>query len=368
MKKSVLFVAAFPPPIHGSAVMSQYIKDSKLINDTFDCDYINLSTSRRIDEIGKYNPIKIWRLFVAFFNLTWKLTIKHYDLCYLAITCHGIGFLKDAPFVLLCKLFRRQVVIHQHNKGMSKDVERWLYRWLLPLTYKNVKVILLSQRLYPDIEKVVPKENVYICPNGIPEVGNKYKETNNEIPHLLFLSNLMESKGVIVLLDALKLLMGNGLSFICDFVGGETKEMDSVLFEKEVDKRDIHQMVSYKGQKFAKGKWKCFSDADVFVFPTFYHNECFPLVLLEAMQYGVPIVTTDEGGIPDIVKEGVNGLICEKKNPESLANCIEMLLTNNTFREECGRKGRELFENKYSLHTFECRMKEILGSCCNECF
>ena len=103
--------------------------------------------------------------------------------------------------------------------------------------------------------------------------------------------------------------------------------------------------------------------ADLFIFPTFYHNECFPLVLLEAMQYGLPIVTTDEGGIPDIVKDGENGLICEKNNPDSLANCIEMLLKDNTLREEYGRKGRDLFEKKYSLYTFECRMTEILGSC-----
>lgn len=54
--------------------------------------------------------------------------------CYFAITCNGSGFIKDAPFVLLCKLFRRKVVIHQHNKGMSGCVDKQPYKWLLPLS------------------------------------------------------------------------------------------------------------------------------------------------------------------------------------------------------------------------------------------
>ena len=57
----VLFIAPLPPPVHGSAMVSQYIKDSKLVNEQFDCDFVNLSTSRRMDEIGKGGAKKILR-------------------------------------------------------------------------------------------------------------------------------------------------------------------------------------------------------------------------------------------------------------------------------------------------------------------
>ena len=52
-KPRILFIAPLPPPVHGSAMVSQYIKDSKLVNEAFECDFVNLSTSRRMDEIGK---------------------------------------------------------------------------------------------------------------------------------------------------------------------------------------------------------------------------------------------------------------------------------------------------------------------------
>lgn len=112
---------------------------------------------------------------VGYGNISYRksIHIAYYSRkCYLAITCHVLGFLKDAPFVQLCKLFGRKVVIHQHNKGMSGCIERWPYRWLIPYIYKRTRVILLSWYLYPDIEKAVRREQVVICPNGIPETEN----------------------------------------------------------------------------------------------------------------------------------------------------------------------------------------------------
>ena len=154
-------------------MVSQYIKDSRLVNEQHDCDFVNLSTSRRMDEIGKGGIKKILRFIGAYFSLLWKLLTCRYDLCYLAITCHGMGFLKDAPFALLCKLFGHKLLLHQHNKGMSRDVNRWPYRWLMPLVYRNATVMLLSWHLYEDISAVVKREQVIVCPNGIPPLDNE---------------------------------------------------------------------------------------------------------------------------------------------------------------------------------------------------
>lgn len=362
-RKRVLFVLTLPPPVHGSALMSQYIKNSRLINEKFDCDFINLSTSRKIDEIGKNNPIKLWRLFTALVSLLWKLMTKRYSLCYLTTTCHGIGFLKDVPFVLLCKLFVNTIVIHQHNKGMSKDLGKWPYRWLLPLCYNKAKVILLSWRLYHDIERIVPREYVCICPNGIPDVEYDYKERNNKVVHLLFLSNLIESKGVIVLLDSLKILNDKGFSLVCDFVGGETEDINRYRFEKEVNERGLNNTAYYRGPKFGNDKEKYLSDADIFVFPSYYENECFPLVLLEAMQFGLPIVTSDEGGIPDLVEDGVNGLISEKLEVDAFAQNLEKLIIDDKLRKKMGEAGIVKYKNDYTLNCFENRLFNILTKC-----
>jgi len=342
--------------------VSQQIKDSIVINETFDCDWINLGTSRSMDEIGKNTIVKPFRLLGGICKEFWFLLTRNYALCYLAITCHGAGFLKDSPFILMCKLFRKKIVIHQHNKGMANDVDRWPYRWLLPLCYRNAKVVLLSWYLYPDIEKVVKRDNVYICPNGIKVDRTKDHGANhskeNTIPRLLFLSNLIESKGVFVLLDALKRLKDKEYSFVCDFVGGETKEIDAKRFNDEVKKRGLNEVAIYHGRKYGKEKEEIFEKCDVFTLPT--SNDCFPLVLLEAMAHHIPLVSTPIGGIPDIVLDGENGIICEEKDSHSLAKALESLLKDDGLRNKMGDEGYRIMSEKFTEDAFQIRLKEIL--------
>ena len=353
-KRRILFITPLPPPVHGSAMVSQYIKDCKELQDTFQCDFVNLSTSRRMDEIGKQSLMKYLRFIGTYFLVLWKLLTHRYALCYLAITCYGMGFLKDAPFVLLCKLFGRKVIIHQHNKGMSKCVDKQPYKWLLPLVYRNTKVILLSWYLYPDIEKVVKKEQIIICPNGIPETSEKDLcfEHSNNVPQLLFLSNLIPSKGVYTLLDACKILKDKGYKFVCNFIGGETKEITREIFEKAVEERELTDIAIYHGPKYGNDKKAFWRGCDIFVFPTFYHNECFPLVILEAMQNRLPVISTNEGAIRDIIRNGINGYVCKKEDALSTAKAIEDLLADKHQRIEFGENGYKLFKERFTLEVF----------------
>lgn len=362
MTPRILFIVPLPPPVHGSAMMCQYIHDSQLINEAFRCDYVNLSTSRRMEEIGKQSLAKVFRFIGSYFIVLWHLLRHRYAACYLAITCHGIGFLKDAPFVVLCKLFGCKVIIHQHNKGMARDVDRWPYRWLLSLVYRNTTVILLSWKLYPDIERVVKREQVVICPNGIPDIEKQPRSHRNLVPHLLFLSNLIESKGVIDLLNACRILKGRGYRFVCNFVGSETAEINAERFQREVHSRGLDQVTYYIGSKYGEEKIRQFDTSDIFVFPTYYTNECFPLVLLEAMMHSLPIISTNEGGISDIVENTVTGLIARKQSPEDLADKISYLLDNPTSSRGMGQEGRKRYLELFTINKYEDRIRTILDN------
>ena len=402
MAHKILFIAPLPPPVHGSSMVSKYIKESTLIQESFDCDFVNLSTSRTMDEIGKGGLKKIFRFLGSLCSLLGKLLTHRYDLCYIAITCHGMGFLKDAPFALLCKLFGRKLLLHQHNKGMSRDCNRWPYRWLMPLVYRNATVMLLSWHLYEDISAVVKREQVIVCPNGIPPLDNGQRlnvdvnvdanqqsmtainqrpegainraehfnrsaasltGTEGAEPRLLFLSNLIVSKGIYVLLEACQRLKERGVAFHCDYVGGESKEVTGEQFRKAIAERGLEDCVTYHGPQYGADKDRAFRRADIFVQPTF--DDCFPLTLVEAMQYRLPIVSTDVGAIPDIVTDGVNGLVCKQQDVDSLVEALTTLLADAALRREMGERGHARYLKEMTLEAFERSFAEVLRSTVN---
>ena len=359
-KPRLLFITPLPPPVHGSAMVSQYIKDSRLIQESFDTDFVNLSTSRKQEEIGKRSLMKLYRFVRAYWQVFYKLLLHRYDICYLAITCHGIGFLKDAPFVLLCKSLGRKVVIHQHNKGMSRYVDNKLFRWLLKQVYEDTNVILLSWKLYPDVAKIVRKEQVWICPNGIPELPDvKENKVVHSIPQIFFLSNLAESKGLYVLLDACKMLQEKGIAFTCHLVGAESKEISRNTLEEKIIRRGLEEMVHYHGPQYGKDKERFFQEADIFVQPT--SEDCFPLTIIEAMQHGLPVVATSEGAIPDMVVHGETGYVCDPRNVLQLTEYLVKLLNDSELRQQMGKKGCCRYKEMFTLEAFERNLRGILS-------
>jgi len=365
-KPRILYIATFPPPVHGSAVVSMQIKNSILINEDFDGDYINLGTSRSTEEIAKEGYglkfRKLFRFLNSLIKTFWLLLIHRYNLCYCAITINGVGFLKDSPFVLLCQLFRRKIVIHQHNKGMSRFVDKPLYRWLFKHVYHNAKVILLSDYLYDDISAIVDRKDVMFCPNGIKPTVIEERENylDDRTPRILFLSNLIESKGCLELLKACAILKERNIDFFCDFVGGDTKEISEARFNQEIADRGLTDCVKYHGRKYGRDKDVYWAKADVFAFPTYYYNECFPLVLLEAMEKGVACVSTSEGGIRDIIQDGKTGFVVPQQDSIALADAIEKLIVNSGLCKQMGKAGHDLFLEKFTEEQFERTMLECL--------
>ena len=212
----VLFIMHMPPPVHGAAMMGKYIHDSKIVNKAFECRYINPTTATNLEDIGKIGVRKLR----DFYSLLRKIrrTVKDFapDIVYFTANACGGPFYKDFIIVELLKRMGCRIVVHYHNKGVSTRQDRWLDNYLYRRFFSRLKVILLAETLYSDIQKYVNRKDVEICPNGIPE-SIDYEPTAkryNAVPHILFLSNLIESKGVIVLLDSLTILKDKGYSFI----------------------------------------------------------------------------------------------------------------------------------------------------------
>lgn len=349
----------YPPPIHGAAVIGKMVKESASINNTFNTRHINLSTSRSVDDIGSKSFLKLFRYLTILSASLNKILLWKPDLVYLTISSRGGGLIKDLPLVFLCRLFRKKHVFHFHNKGVQQYAVkyRWadrLYRWL----FKKAKVILLSPHLYQDIAPYIDENNLFYCANGIEALHDcKCIPKKKDHPiSLLFLSNLIRSKGIFDLLTACTRLKEQNIPFTCTIIGGEG-DLSSLELQKEIQKSGLTEDVQYVGKKYGNDKAAHFEQADIFVHPT--QEDCFPLVLLEAMSFGLPIISTKEGAIPEIIDDHETGIIIPKENPAQLFSAIKFYHEHSVLIAEHGRNALQKFRQYYTVENFEERLTSI---------
>ena len=352
-------------------MVGKYIRESEMINGEFESDFINPSTSTNIsDDMGKWRIGKIYKFLKNWVKIFKALSNKKYDLCYFTLTSSGPGFYRDLPIVFILKLFGKKIIYHFHNKGAAIAGKRKLNDLLYRYTFKKSLAILLSGYLYYDIEPYVKRENVFYCPNGIPEyeVNNSQKKATISAYarpcRLLYLGNMMVEKGVYVLLEACKKLKEKKLFFECHFVGGWSN-ISKEEFANRLLKNQLSDIVFSHGPKYNQEKEAYLDNSDIFVFPTTYHHEVLPIVNLEAMQHGLPVVSTPEGGIRDEVIDGETGFLVPQNNVDILVEKLELLIQNPELRFEMGSRGAKRFKELFTLNKFEQNLTSILKEAIN---
>lgn len=363
-KNKVLFILHMPPPIHGSAVIGKYIEQSNLVNESFFCDFINLSTSSNVSNIGKASILKLLTLIKLYFKVVSAALFTQYDICYLTINSKGTGFYKEMVIVFILKILNNKLVYHYHNKGVADNAENWILNKLYSYQFRNSRVILLSRELYYDIGKYLPIEKVYFCPNGIEisiDINLKNlnsKRISKEVVEILFLSHMMKQKGVYVLLEACKILKSKKINFKSIFIGS-WMDINETDFSNFITANNLQGNVQYAGVKYGPEKYFYLNRVDILVQPTL--NDCFPLVVLEAMQFGLPVISTDETAIPEIVENNKSGFITPKNDPIALAEKIELLINDPSLRHLMGQYGYDKFQKLYKIEKFEENFVQIIN-------
>lgn len=362
-KPKILFILHLPPPIHGAAMVGKWIHDSEKINEQFDCRYINLTAAANLSDIGKIGIGKVFNFSRMMTRIRRTVKVFKPDLVYVTPNAAGGAFYKDFMVVNMLKRMGCRVLCHYHNKGVRRrqihSFDDQLYRSF----FKDIKVLLIVPQLYDDMKKYLRIRDTYFCPNGIPELLSTEIEAkrNNEVPEILYLSNLLISKGIIDLLDALYLLRGEGYKFHCTVVGAEAAAMNGELLKEEIDSRHLQNMVEYVGPKYGKDKDSYLRNADMLAFPSYYPKETFGLVNLEAMEYKLPVISTNEGGIPYVVKDGETGLICPSRNPIALSQALAKLIENPELRIAMGEAGYKFFKSEFTIDKFIDRLINVFN-------
>ncbi len=356
-KGRLLVVAQLPPPLHGASAANQAVVESRLIGDRFEISVVPIDVARELAELRSFSAIKLLRSFAIVAKVVGHLLRRRYAVAYLTMAPTGYAFYRDSACVLAFRLLRVPHVLHFHGRGMRKfENSSWASAYCR-FILKHASIVHLSPLLFPDIQPFVSRSQVSFVANGVEEPA-VVRRDNAGPPSILFMGSMLESKGPLVLLEALRRMKQRGIAFRARFAGPWRGALQAGLFASKVAEFDLVNEVEHLGVIHGQRKSEILSTSDIFAFPTNYENEAFPLVVLEAMAAGLVPVTSNIAALPAIV--GDCGLLVPPENAEALANALAGLIAEPGTLKSLKARARKKYLGAYTMAHFENALLAVL--------
>ncbi|HEC43787.1 MAG TPA: glycosyltransferase family 1 protein [Bacteroides sp.] len=358
-KVKILYFIQLPPPHHGVSMMNSQIYHSEEINNEIDKLLLEIRFSQKLSELRRLSIKKIKGFIDLNRNLHKILEKEHPDYLYFSFMPVGKGFWRDLLFIRTIKKFDTHIIYHLHNRGIGKRSSNLIWKKLYRYVFSNSLTIHLSQGL---MEKEIfplkiPNLRSLVVPNGVPAYDiNGIKEQPSSIT-LLFCSNIFPQKGIYDLLKIMSEVSKQRKDICLRIVGEFMRRRFEERLLKLIDQRGLKDFVTVEGPKYGKDKESEYLNADVFIFPSYFSEECFPLVILEAMSFQLPIVSSNIGAIPEIIENGKEGVLVNPRDINGFVEAVIHLAEHKTERQKIGIASRKKFQGNYTIQHLEKNIK-----------
>ncbi|MFC1848876.1 glycosyltransferase [candidate division CSSED10-310 bacterium] len=362
----ILVAGQTPPPFHGQAVMIQ-----EMLNGSYDrvkLYPVRMSFSREIDDIGTFQVRKILHLFlviakIIFYKFKYRIQILYYP----PAGPDKIPIMRDLIILSCTRWLFKHVIFHFHAAGVSTMYEKMSLFWklLYKKFYFSPDIAIRLSEYNPDDSHFMQAQKEFIVPNGVTDYQEHFVQTTEQKQspfQILYVGVITRTKGIMVLVEACRILKEKNLDFNVNIVGGFDSELFRQRVEARIHKSNLGDNFTFHGVLIENDKNRQYDQADLFCYPTYYESETFSIVLLEAMQFFTPVVTTRWRGVQSVVREGENGFLVPIKDSVALAEKIELMMKNPDLRLKMAQRGRQIFLQEYTIQTFQKNMEKVFLS------
>jgi len=356
----ILLIGPLPNPTTGVSLANQIVVDNLHSQSDFSIRFINTSFYKFDENLGAFSLSKF------FFNL--KLALYSYkilksDIVYITPGQTFFGVLKYGFFIILTSLLNKQLITHIHGNYLGKEyrnlkgIKKKIFKILLNKTSKG---IVLSESLIDNMSPFIKDEHIHVLYNFVENYlfvdrEDINRKLANPTPRIIFLSNLMEEKGIFELLEAFNILGAEGFEYKAQIAGN----IDAKHVHKTEKLFKSLKHVDYVGVVSGNQKKTLLLWGNIFILPTYYEMEGQPISILEAMATGNVVLTTNHAGIPDVFKDAVNGYYVDKKSPVDIASKIKMTTLNTTLANKIRVENHLTAKTKYRVDNFIENMVKI---------
>ena len=359
--------------------MVQLLLEGLRNDPAFEILHVNVRLSSGTEDIGAMRIGKLVPLLTSCARaIAWRFRSGARVFYYVPANPSRAATIRDWIVMLLCRPFFAKCVFHWHAAGLA----RWLNEVSSPLQRKLTRRLLtgvalsivLSQYNRSDAE-FFQARRIEVIPNGIPDPcpeftaivlpARRSRLSQRRLPasgshfRVLYIGLCLREKGLFDAIEAVRLANeGRNIQFTLTVAGTFWDPAERAEFDKlsTALKGNGVPPIEYVGFVSGQEKARLFMEADCLVFPTYYNAESFGLVLIEAMAYGLPVITTNWRMIPEVLPAGYPGLV-EPKAPKQIALRLTEAVTWDFFE-----KLREHYLANFTAGEFWRKMKAALLS------
>ncbi len=339
----IAMVAPVPPPYGGIGnwvlMLDNYVKNDESV------EFIHINTapvSRGLDGRSLWDRVVTQGFTMLKKRKELLKILNEQKIDAVHITTSGqLAIIRDILMLKVCKKKNVRSIYHIRFGRIPEIAEKNTKEWkLMRVALKLADcVIAIDTSTQRAIQKYLPSVNVCYIPNPF-NLDNVSLESVCEKKEVLYIGWVIKTKGMEELLPAWEKVNKKNPDWTLKIVGPYAPD-----YKKFLEENFSVENVVFEGEKAHDDAMKQLSQAGIFILPS--HTEGFPNVVLEAMAYKKPIIASDVGAIPDIIKDC--GILIKSKNKEDIENALEKFINDAELRKASAERARKKIEDCYSL-------------------
>ncbi|RYD28899.1 MAG: glycosyltransferase, partial [Verrucomicrobiaceae bacterium] len=364
-KPHLILMGQTPPPWHGQAVATQILFEHDW--PEYEVHRLRMEFSEEMLEVGRFQWKKLHHLW-DLIGRARQILHDHPDaiLLYPPASAKWVPFLRDAVFLWAVRAVARRTVFIYHASGLPVFTDRgWIRRGIAKRIYHHADYSLeVAQEEIPP-HRAFDAYNWSWCPCAIevPAIPRPARKLDGPLV-AIFVGSLQEGKGVLEIIRTAKALKdkGEGGNYIFQVVGkwfSNDFEARAQALRRELQ---VEEMVDFVGQLTGDEKWHAYAAADVFIFPTHYESEATPIVIMEALGMGLPIVSTQWAGIPAMLEGCRTAELVPPKQPQAFATALRRVRDERATAAETAAQSRQFYQDHFLPQRFIERVENALDA------
>lgn len=364
MKPRLLIVGPLPPPIGGVETVTQAILEAPAFK-TFDVHHVDITKGRPKQTQGRFDLGNFYWAMRHFARMRSAVARFRPDAVYMPVASSWSGFLRDGVLAKIAKASGAKVIGHVHGGRFDQILNyNGLAARRVRRALSHFDVLLaLGTRWLELIRDSGFRGRVYVVPSTLKQDFFDRASALSSLPRqeadatALFVGQVGRRKGIFDLLAALRGAIDLGARIRLVVVGPSEYPKELEEAKRLTDALSLRDVVRFTGPLMNECLLKEFAAADFLVMPSY--AEGLPVVFFEAGAFGMPVVTTPVGAIPDLIESGRNGMLVNPGDVEGIRDALMMMAGDSEARRKMGRQLNEDIQ-RFHPHAVSQRIAAIL--------